>query len=200
MGEAATVAVPEIAAEDVLRAQCYRLLARFLSSPPSAADLETAAKLSGDATALGRAITGFAEVCAGSADQIAREFHELFIGVSRGELVPYASYYLTGFLNEKPLAKLRDDMVRIGIARKKGVADPEDHIASLCEMMAALIDGAPGSRLSLSEQKAFFYSHIAPWAAVLFGDMEAATSLLYARLGTVGRAFLDVEEGAFAMV
>ncbi len=191
-----------IAPEDLLRAQCYRMIARFLSSPPSAADLERAAALSGDDTALGRAIAAFARVCAGSdAGGVASEYHDLFIGLARGELVPYGSYYLTGFLHEKPLAKLRRDMERLGIAREADVAEPEDHIASLCEMMAGLIDGSLGRTLSLEEQKAFFNTHIGSWAPVLFRDMEVAkASVIYATLGSVGRAFLEIEEGAFAMV
>lgn len=193
---------PDVAPEDVLRARCYRLLARFLSSPPAAAELKSAAELSGDASDLGRAIGAFAHVCArADAASVAEEYQELFIGLARGELVPYGSYYLTGFLHEKPLAKLRQDMARLGVAREQGVADPEDHIASLCEMMAGFIDGALGRALSLEEQKAFFAAHIGSWAPVFFRDLEVAkASVLYATLGSVGRAFLAIEEGAFAMV
>ena len=77
--------------------------------------------------------------------QVNREFHDLFIGLGRGELLPYASYYLTGFLHEKPLAKLRGDMIDLGIERAEGVAEPEDNIASLMEMMAGLIRGEFGA-------------------------------------------------------
>ena len=140
----------------MLRAQCYRLLARFLSSPPTAADLAAGARLSGDDSDLGRAISAFAHVCARSqAAAVAEEYHDLFIGLVRGELVPFGSYYLTGFLHEKPLAKLRQDMGRLGVEREQDVAEPEDHIASLCEMMAGFIDGSLGRTLSLEEQKAF---------------------------------------------
>jgi TorA maturation chaperone TorD len=193
---------PDVAPEDVLRARCYRLLARFLSSPPTAAELKTAAALSGDDSGLGRAISAFAHVCArANAAGVADEYHELFIGLARGELVPYGSYYQTGFLHEKPLAKLRQDMVRLGVAREQGVADPEDHIAALCEMMAGFIDGALRRPLSLEEQKSFFTAHIGSWAPVFFRDLEVAkASVLYATLGSVGRAFLAIEEGAFAMV
>jgi TorA maturation chaperone TorD len=193
---------PDVAPEDVLRARCYRLLARFLSSPPTAAELKAAAGLSGDDGDLGRAISAFAHVCArANAAGVADEYQELFIGLARGELVPYGSYYLTGFLHEKPLAKLRQDMVRLGVAREQGVADPEDHIAALCEMMAGFIDGALRRPLSLEEQKSFFATHIGSWAPVFFRDLEVAkASVLYATLGSVGRAFLAIEEGAFAMV
>jgi TorA maturation chaperone TorD len=191
-----------VAPEDLLRAQCYRLLARFLSSPPTAADLAAGAQLSGDESDLGRAISAFARVCAGSqAAAVAEEYQDLFIGLVRGELIPYGSYYLTGFLHEKPLAKLRQDMSRLGVQRNDSVAEPEDHIASLCEMMAGFIDGSFGRALALDEQKAFFGAHIGNWAPVLFRDMEAAkASVLYATLGSVGRVFFEIEEGAFAMV
>src|SRR5262245_34482233 len=204
MSAAAAVVAPgpEVAPEDALRAQGYRLLARFLSAAPTTADLQAAAALAGDASAFGAAITAFAAACAADdGARVEREYHDLFIGLSRGELIPYGSYYLTGFLHEKPLAKLRQDMARLGIGRKEGVAEPEDHIASLCEMMAAFISGSLGAPLSLEEQKAFFKTHIAAWAPVFFRDLEATkASLVYARLGCVGRTFLDIEEGAFAMV
>jgi TorA maturation chaperone TorD len=202
-GAAAAVAPgPSIAPEDTLRAQWYRLLARFLSLPPSSAELQAAAALVGGDSEFGRAIAGFARACAGcDPERVAREFHDLFIGLSRGLLVPYGSYYLSGFLHEKPLAKLRQDMARLGVARAAGVADPEDHIASLLEMMAVFIEGSCGRCLSLAEQKDFFATHIGNWAAVFFRDLEAAEgSLLYAALGTVGRSFLAIEEDAFAMV
>ena len=191
-----------IAPEDLLRAQCYRLLARFLSSPPTGADLAAGAQLSGDDSDLGRAVAAFAHVCGRSqAAAVAEEYHDLFIGLVRGELIPYGSYYLTGFLHEKPLAKLRQDMSRHGIQREQNVAEPEDHIASLCEMMAGFIDGSFGRALALDEQKAFFSAHIGNWAPVLFRDMEAAkASIVYATLGSVGRVFLEIEDGAFAMV
>jgi TorA maturation chaperone TorD len=192
---------PDVVPEDVLRARCYRLLACFLSSPPATDDLEGAARLSGDETELGRAVSMFARVCAGSnAASVAAEYHDLFIGLARGELVPYGSYYLTGFLHEKPLSKLRQDMARLGVEREQSVAEPEDHIASVCEMMAGFIDGSLGHALSLEEQRAFFATHVGSWVPVLFRDMEEAkASVLYAALGSVGRAFLAVEERAFAM-
>ncbi len=193
---------PDVAPEDVLRARCYRLLARFLSSPPTTDDLRSAAGLTGDEGDLGRAVSAFARVCAGSTPAtVAAEYQDLFVGLARGELVPYGSYYLTGFLHEKPLSKLRQDMARLGVEREQGVAEPEDHIASLCEMMAAFIDGALGSPLSLPEQKAFFTTHIGSWAPVFFRDMETAkASVVYAALGSVGRGFLATEGSAFAMV
>ena len=95
----------------------------------------------------------------------------LFIGVGRGEILPFASYYLTGFLNDKPLANLRSDMDAIGIRRADGVKEPEDHIASLFDMMSGLIRGRFGRRYSIAEQATFFRKHIEPWADLLMRDI-----------------------------
>lgn len=194
-------AVSAIEPEDILRAQLYRLIARFLSAPPSQADLEAAAVLQGSETALGRAISTFAHIAGRSRSaDVADEYNVLFIGLPRGELVPFGSYYLTGFLNEKPLAKLRQDMAQLGIERDPAIHEPEDHIASLAEIMAGLIDGSFGAPASLAEQKRFFETHIGNWAPYFFRDLqEARSSVLYSALGSVAGAFLDIEEGAFAL-
>jgi len=129
-----------------------------------------------------------------------REFNALFIGLGRGELLPYASYYLTGFLNEKPLASLRRDMAARGLTRAPGVFEPEDNIASLMEIMASLITGRHGTPAPLADQKTFFNKHIGPWAGHFFSDLEAArNSVLYAPVGAVGRVFLEIESEAFRM-
>ena len=190
-----------ISAEDRSRAQVYRLLAKFLQRPPSRNDLALAARLSGDETELGRAVNMLAELAGKvSASRLAEEYHDLFIGVGRGELVPFASYYLTGFLNEKPLARLRRDMSRLGIARKADISEPEDHIATICEVMAGLIDGEFGEPVSLPGQRAFFEAHFAGWAPYFFADLEGArASTFYAALGVLGRAFADIERAAFEM-
>ena len=190
-----------LAPEDELRAQVYLLLARFLARAPNQSDLELAAGLIGDESDLGRAIETFSALSANSdPSQIAEEYHDLFIGVGRGELLPYGSYYLTGFLNEKPLASLRSDMRRFGIARRPDVAEPEDHIASVLEMMAGLIRGAFGVPATLEQQHTFYQEHVGSWAKHFFADLEGAkSSVLYASVGTIGRRFLDIEETAFAM-
>jgi len=188
--------------EDALRASVYRLLARFLSSPPGPDELRAAAALHGDATPFGTAIATFSKVAASCAPGAAAdEYSELFIGVARGELIPYGSYYLTGFLHEKPLAKLRQDMDRLGLVRVAGIMEPEDHVSSVLEIMAGLIDGMPGPKLSLTDQRQFFNSHLNSWMPVFFKDLAAArTARLYAALAGIGQNFLLIEEEAFAMV
>jgi len=190
-----------VSQEDTLRAQLYLLLARFLAKPAEDAAISAAAAMSGDDSDLGKAIGTLSKIAAKSDHaQIAQEYHDLFIGVGRGELLPYASYYLTGFLHEKPLAKLRDDMGRLGIERSETVSEPEDHVAAIMEMMAGLIMGQFGEPASLEEQKAFYDTHLGSWGEHFFTDLEAAkSSVFYAAIGSVGKTYLEIEKAAFAM-
>jgi len=192
----------EIIEEDLLRAHVYRLLAKLLRSSPDQETLDNLASLNGDETDLGQALATLAKVAGKvKSAEVAEEYQDLFIGVGRGELLPYGSYYLTGFLNEKPLAKLRVDMAKFDIERRDAVIEPEDHIAALCEMMAGLVAGEYGEPLDLAEQKTFFDTHVAPWALHFFADLEAAkASKLYASIGSIGRAFIAIETEAFRML
>lgn len=190
-----------ISEEDRLRVDLYGFLSALLAAPPSAGLLKQTGALTGDGSDLGQAIAALAKMAGqatpGSAE---REFNSLFIGIGRGELLPYASYYMTGFLNEKPLALLRADMSRLQIARAANVYEPEDNIASLMEMMAGLIGGWFGAPASLDEQRAFFNRHIAPWAGHFFADLEGAkASVFYAPVGAVGRHFMAIEREAFRL-
>ncbi|MCG6883486.1 MAG: molecular chaperone TorD family protein [Silicimonas sp.] len=190
-----------IAEEDLLRAGLYSTLATLLSAPPAEDTLRTVAALSGDASDLGEGISALATVARGTAEAaVKREYDALFIGLGRGELLPYASFYLTGFLNEKPLARLRGHMAELGIERNPDVKEPEDHIATLCDMMAGLIRGTFGTPLSVEDQHAFFNTHVATWAPHFFKDLEAAKgSVFYAPVGKIGRAFMEIEIEAFRM-
>jgi len=190
-----------VAPEDRLRADLYNFLGLMLSGPPDQLLLDQCTGLSGDDTDLGQAISALSRVAKASKPQrVQSEFNALFIGLGRGELLPYASYYLTGFLNEKPLALLRTDMVAQGMTRAENVFEPEDNIASLMEMMAAMIVGRFRAPASLDAQKEFFNKHIGPWAGHFFADLEAAkNSVLYASLGSVGKAFMEIEREAFRM-
>jgi TorA maturation chaperone TorD len=181
------------------RAQEYGLLARLLREAPDAALLKQIGQLQGDETPLGAAHFALAEAAKeADAAAIEHEFFDLFIGVGRGELLPYASYYLTGFLHERPLARLREDLTRIGIARAEGVAEPEDHVAILCEIMAGLANGhLPGAEES---SRTIFGSHMAPWMGRFFADLERAESAdFYRQVGTVGRVFIEIETEAFTL-
>ena len=199
-------AMPDIAQvhpEDRMRADLYNFLGLLLAGPPDEMFLAQCASLSGDDTALGQAIAQLAQVARVSKPKaVTREFNALFIGLGRGELLPFASYYLTGFLNEKPLAVLRADMSARGIARAENVYEPEDNIASLMEMMGGLIVGRfAGGVADLTAQKTFFNKHVGPWAGHFYSDLEAAkNSVLYASVGAVGREFMGIEREAFRMI
>ncbi|SDW51566.1 chaperone TorD involved in molybdoenzyme TorA maturation [Ruegeria halocynthiae] len=191
----------DVSTEDRLRADFYNFLGLLLAGPPDQLLLDQMAGLTGDASDLGQAIQAMARVAKVTKPAAAeREFNALFIGLGRGELLPYASFYLTGFLNEKPLAQLRNDMASRGITRAQNVYEPEDNIASLMEMMAGMIIGRFGAPASLEDQKAFWSKHIGPWAAHFYSDLEGAeSSVLYASVGTAGRVFMEIEREAFRM-
>ena len=195
------VAQVEIIEEDRLRAQWYALLAQFLSAPPDAATLELARALTGDATELGQGVTALAAAAKGATVVgLEEEYFNLFTGIGQGELLPFGSYYLTGFLNEKPLAVLRQDMDELGIGRVEEVKEPEDHIASLCEMMAGMITGVFGDPAGLDRQRTFFDKHIGCWAPRFFEDLQAARSAtFFMPVGTIGSVFMAVESQAFQM-
>jgi TorA maturation chaperone TorD len=191
----------EIDEDELLRAQWYALLGEMLAQAPDEAFLARLAALTGDDSELGGHVAALAKTAQRTTvEQVREEFHDLFIGLSQGELLPYASYYLTGFLHEKPLATLRGAMAELGIVRAATRPEPEDHIASLCETMAGLIVGAFGKPATLATQRAFFAAHIAPWAEKFFADLAAAKSArLYMPVGQIGRIFIEIENAAFAM-
>jgi TorA maturation chaperone TorD len=205
MGEALKNAAPPpppLAAEEQSRADVYGLLARLLVRPPDQALLQQLSALEGDNSPIGEAFAALGEA-ARRADlrRVEREYHDLFIGLGRGELVPFGSYYLTGFVNEKPLAKLRASMAELGVERDPAVKEPEDHIASELDIMAGLIAGAfPTGRAVLQRQRAFFSAHLQPWASHFFKDLERLERAdFYKPVGTLGRLLIELEAAAFDM-
>ena len=176
---------------DVARGQEYALLAVLLARAPNAELLARLATLRGDASPLGVAHAALAEAAAAAnVERIEREFFDLFIGIGRGELLPYGSYYLTGFLNERPLARVRADLARLGIERVTGHVEPEDHAAVLCDIMAGLADGR--FEAAAGADRDFFEKHLAPWIGRFFADLEHAQAAdFYRRVGTVGRVFIE---------
>jgi TorA maturation chaperone TorD len=198
---ASDIATETVAEEDGLRADFYDLLAALLARPPSAELLDACGRMVGGEDEIGRAVDALSRMARSTKpDAARREYDALFIGLGRGEVLPYASYYMTGFLNEKPLATLRSEMAELGVERADGATDPEDHIASLCEIMAGLIRGRYRRAAPLSRQRDFFNRHLAPWAGHLFGDIErASNATFYAPVGAMGRLFVDVEKTAFRL-
>lgn len=193
-----------VSEEDMMRANIYGLLARLLTAPPSDETLEIVRGLFGadDGTEMGTALSNLGTVASRTPRAKAEdEFTRLFYGFGAGgEITPTASFYLTGFINEKPLANLRQDLLELGITVSGLNKEPEDHIAFLCEAMHGLITGVYGAGAGLARQKSFFAKHLAPWAARVFEDIEGAeAAVLYMPLGTVGKLFMAVEAEAFEM-
>jgi TorA maturation chaperone TorD len=184
---------------DAARAQEYALLATLLARAPDAELMDRLARLRGDPSPLGLAHAALGEAAARvGLERAGREYFDLFVGVGRGELLPYASYYLTGFLYERPLARLRADLKRLGIARAEGLAEPEDSAAILCEVMSCLANGEIEAPPDADRE--IFEKHIAPWMGRLFADMAISeTADFYARVGALGQAYLDIEAEAFKL-
>ena len=153
----------------------------------------------GDATPLGVAHAALAQAASETTvERVEREYFNLFIGLGRGELLPYGSYYLTGFLHERPLARLRADLAPLGIERAEGNYEPEDHAATLCEIMAGLVSGRLPAPQGTDQQ--IFEKHLSPWIGRFFADLERAEAAdLYRRIGTLGRVFMEIETEAFAL-
>jgi TorA maturation chaperone TorD len=195
-GDPNAAAIDEV---DAARAGEYALLATLLARAPDAGLLARLATLRGDASPLGLAHAALAEAAAAATvERVEREFFDLFIGIGRGELLPYGSFYLTGFLQERPLARLREDLARLGIERVDGNHEPEDHAAILCEIMAGIVGGrfaAPAGA-----DRALFDKHLAPWIGRFFADLEQAGAAdLYRCVGALGRLFIAIEGEAFAL-
>jgi TorA maturation chaperone TorD len=184
---------------DVARAQEYALLSTLLARAPDKSLLGRLADLRGDASPLGRAHAALADAASrASTADVEREYFDLFIGLGRGELLPYGSYYLTGFLHDRPLARLRDDLGRLGVARAADQSEPEDHAAMLCEIMAGLASrrfpGLPAADRELFER------HLLPWIGRFFHDLEHAEAAgFYRSVGMLGRTFMTIESEAFAL-
>jgi len=189
----------EIDEVDAARAQEYALLASLLLRAPDAGLLSRLSELRGEASPLGLAHVALADAADRvRADSVEREFFALFIGMGRGEVMPYGSYYLTGFLHERPLARLREDLSTIGVARAEDIAEPEDHAGILCEIMAGLCSGAlPAPEGS---DRVIFEKHMAPWIGRFFADIERAEAAdFYRSVGLLGRTLIALETEAFAL-
>lgn len=181
--------------EEGARANAYALLGNLLARAPDAHVLGLLHQIQVPANE-GRGMAGawgMLRLAAEQtrADSAADEYFNLFIGIGRGELVPYASWYLTGFLMERPLALLRIDLEALGFERREGVCEPEDHAAALCETMAMIIGG---EEIPLEVQRAFFQRHVAPWMSRFFRDLQQAEAArFYSAVGLVGERFIELE-------
>lgn len=192
------------APEEALRANTYSLVATLLAQPPTQ---EVLALLSGipkltNGDESGMAAAWQALRLSGertSVEALDDEFHDLFIGVGRGELVPYGSWYMTGFMLDQPLALLRRDLASLGIERREDVRDPEDHVAALCETMSIIINS--GDEIAVDTQRRFFQDHLSQWLGKFFVDMQQAKSArFYRAVGHFGEQFFELEKRYLAML
>ncbi|MBC8129520.1 MAG: molecular chaperone TorD family protein [Rhizobiaceae bacterium] len=181
---------------DLARSHLYGMLAVLFERAPTATTLAALAGVEGGQGDLGLACRALAEKASAAVPAaLEREYFDLFIGVGRGELVPYGSYYLTGFLQEKPLARLRQDLGELGIERLPGTTEFEDHIATVCEILSGLADGRFGTPKGADER--FFVQHLQPWGARFFADVSAAkASNFYKHVAAVGLALMAIEAEA----
>ena len=190
--------------EQRYRASAYALLAGLLRSSPDQALLDYVSGLSpdGDASAeevdeLGSAMSNLAAASRGrDLALLEEEFNNLFIGVGRGELVPFASWYLTGFLMEQPLSDLRDDLRALGFERNKDTHEPEDHASAIFEVFSVMISEAS----SLAQQQGFFKTHMQSWLERFFADLGQSQSAdFYRDVAQFGAAFLKLEAAYLSM-
>ena len=185
-------------AEAALRAGTYSLLSRLLAAPPTRETLDLLTQIDrspeGEDSLLGAAWRMLADA-AERAEPVALddEYHALFIGIGRGELVPYGSWYMTGYLMEQPLARLRSDLRRLGFERQEGISESEDHAAGLCDVMAML--NTEGAVAPYETQWEFMERHMLSWMPRFFRDLQQARSAsFYRAVGQLGEQFLEVEK------
>jgi len=201
MSEDVQPAGPDLEPGEQARADVYRLLGALLAGPPDAAliDLLRGIRAPEDVkeTAMAAAWQGLQTAAEGAdSDQLKDEYFNLFIGLGRGELVPYASFYIHGLLMEKVLASLRETLVQLGIERQSHVAEPEDHAAAVCEIMGMIISGH-GLHLN---QAAFFEEYAGSWLGRFFADLEKAEAAdFYRAVARLGQQFMAVEQRYFSL-
>jgi TorA maturation chaperone TorD len=182
-----------VADDDAVRANTYGLLGALLATPPRQKLFDLLASIDSPSTdGLGAAwsVLKRAAECA-DVEAVDDEYHDLFVGVGRGELIPYGSWYLTGFVMDKPLAVLRSDLAALGFERQDEVKEPEDHAAALLETMALIAD-APEHGIDV--QRRFFDRHVATWMRTFFADLQSAGSArFYRAVGQFGDRFMVFE-------
>lgn len=192
--------------EETARAEVYGLLAALYYAPPTPELMAQLRVAVTEAPAAG----GFLEEPWRDVVAVARElddaaviaeYNALFGGVGKPEVYLFGSHYLSGFLNEKPLAALRTDLAGLGLGRDDTMSETEDHVAYLCEVMRYLIAGDDVEVANLTQQQKFFTTHLQPWAARMCDDIAAhPKARFYATLSAFTRAFVGVEAQGFDML
>ncbi|MFC7433778.1 molecular chaperone [Hydrogenophaga bisanensis] len=192
--------------EETARAEVYGLLAALYYAPPGADLLAQLRVAVTEAPAAG----GFLEepwrqfvgtVRELSDQQVADEYDALFGGVGKPEVYLFGSFYLSGFLNEKPLAALRGDLAALGLVRDEAMPETEDHFACVCEVMRYLIAGDDVEVANLTQQQKFFSTHVQPWVPAMCDAITAhPKARFYAALAAFTAAFISVEAQGFDLM
>lgn len=193
-------------ADELARAELYGLLSRLWYAPPDAPLLQQFAVAVTQAPQSGSILEApwqelVAAMRATTEQQAADEYDALFQGVGKPDVFLYGSYYVAGFLNERPLARLRDDLAALGLGRDPAMGETEDHVAYLCEVMRYLIAGDDLGVCNLEQQRRFFRAHLQPWVEQLCNAVvQHPRARLYAALATLTRVFVQVETQAFDLI
>ncbi len=192
--------------EETARAEVYGLLAALYYAAPSFALHENICVAVTEAPAPGAVLeSSWAELVAAARAQsqagISSEYDALFGGVGKPELYLYGSHYLSGFLNEKPLAALRTDLAALGLGRDEAMPETEDHAAYLCEVMRYLIAGDDAAVANLTRQREFFARHLQPWLPMMCeAVMQHPKARFYRALANFTQTFVSVESQGFDML
>ena len=192
--------------EETARSELYGLLAVLYYAPPTANLLAQLRVAVNEAPAAGafleepwRGLIAAARALVDGAIQA--EHHSLFGGIGKPEVYLYGSHFLSGFLNEKPLAKLRNELDSLGLTRDDSMSETEDHFAYLCEVMRHLIAGEDVAVANLTRQREFFSTHIQPWVLTMCDDLQKhPKAKFYAAVAQLTRAFMGVEAQGFDML
>ena len=192
--------------EETARAEIYGLLSQLFYAAPSEellGQLQVAVTEAPDAGAFLEEPWRELVACARTLtrDQISNEYNRLFGGVGKPEVYLFGSHYLSGFLNEKPLVRLRDDLAALGLGRSQDMSETEDHAAYVFEVMRYLIAGDDVTVSNLTHQMAFFSQHVQPWASQMCQAVQAhPQAVFYARVAEFTTGFLSVEMQGFDLV
>ncbi len=189
--------------DESLRANTYSLLGTLLVAPPAESLVRLLTRITpaeiggdGDLAAVWEVLRLAGERT--TVESLDDEYHALFVGIGRGELVPYGSWYMTGFLMDQPLAVLRRDLAALGFERQKDIKEPEDHVAALLETMGLMISAGDAS---LDVQRRFFETHMSPWMETFFGDLQKASAArFYRAVGQFGAQFIEFERSYLTML
>lgn len=192
--------------EETARAEIYGLLAQLYYAAPPPELLAALRVAVTEAPAAGgfleepwRELVGAAR--AQSDAQVASEYDALFGGVGKPDVYLFGSHYLSGFLNERPLAQLRDDLIGLGLTRDEAMADTEDHVAYLCEVMRYLIAGDDVAVANLTRQREFFSRHLQPWTGAMSEAIAGhPDARFYRALAHFTQAFFSVEQQGFDLL